>query len=47
LAAVAALCESFGLLAGSWAFGAFGMFLGVCGFAEWGFHPDILSNFLG
>jgi len=47
LAAVAALCESMGLLAGSWAFGAFGMFLGVCGFAGWGFHPDILSNFLG
>ena len=47
LAAVAALCESFGLLYGSWAFGAFGMFLGVCGFARWGFHPDVLSNFLG
>ena len=47
LAAVAALCESMGLLAGSWAFGLFGMFLGVCGFAKWGFHPDILSNFLG
>lgn len=47
LAAVAALCESAGLLAGSWAFGAFGMFLGLCGFAGWGFHPDILSNFLG
>jgi len=47
LAAVAALCESFGLLAGGWAFGAFGMFLGLCGFAGWSFHPDILSNFLG
>lgn len=47
LAAVAALCESLGLLGGSWAFGAFGMFLGICGFAGWGFHPDILSNFLG
>jgi len=47
LAAVASLCESFGLLAGSWAFGAFGIFLGVCGFARWGFHPDVLSNFLG
>lgn len=47
LAAVAALCESMGLLAGSWAFGSFGMFLGLCGFAKWGFHPDILSNFLG
>jgi hypothetical protein len=47
LAAVSALVESFGVLAGSWAFGAFGIFLGVCGFAGWGFHPDILSNFLG
>ena len=47
LAAVAALAESFALLAGSWAFGGFGIFLGICGFAKWGFHPDILSNFLG
>lgn len=47
LAAVGALCESFGLLVGSWILGAFGMFLGICGFANWSFHPDILSNFLG
>lgn len=47
VAAVAALCESMGLLLGSWGFGLFGMFLGVCGFAKWGFHPDILSNLLG
>jgi hypothetical protein len=47
LAAVSALCESFSLIVGSWAFGAFGVFLGVCGFAKWAFHPDILSNFLG
>ncbi|QNA85880.1 DUF4337 domain-containing protein [Sphingomonas sp. So64.6b] len=47
LAAVAALTESFGLIAASWAFGAFGIFMGVCGFAGWAFHPDILSNFLG
>lgn len=47
LAAVAALAESFPLLAGSWIFGAFGIFLGLCGFAKWGFHPDILSNLLG
>lgn len=47
LAAVGALCESFGLLAGSWIIGVFGMFLGICGFAKWGFHPDVLSNFLG
>ncbi|MEO5586251.1 MAG: DUF4337 domain-containing protein [Novosphingobium sp.] len=47
MAAVAALTESFGLLAGSWGFGAFGMFMGICGFARLAFHPDILSNFLG
>lgn len=47
MAAVAALAESFGLLAAAWAFGAFGIFMGICGFAGWGFHPDILSNFLG
>lgn len=47
LAAVSALCESFSLIVGSWAFGAFGVFLGVCGFAKWAFHPNILSNFLG
>ena len=47
LAAVSALAESFGLLVGGWAFGAFGIFLGICGFAKWGFHPDVLSNFLG
>ncbi|MBU6266336.1 MAG: DUF4337 family protein [Sphingomonadales bacterium] len=47
LAAVAALCESLWLLMAGWGFGAFGMFLGVCGFARRGFHPDVLSNFLG
>lgn len=47
MAAVAALAESFGLLAGSWAFGLFGIFMGICGFARLGFHPDVLSNFLG
>lgn len=47
LAAVAALAESRKLLIASWCFGAFGMFMGVCGFAGWAFHPDVLSNFLG
>jgi hypothetical protein len=47
MAAVAALVERFWLLGGAWAFGAFGMFMGICGFAGWGFHPDVLSNFLG
>lgn len=47
MAAVAALVESFGLLFGAWAFGMFGMFMGVCGFAGLAFHPDILSKFLG
>lgn len=47
LAAVAALCESMGLVFASWAFGAMGLFMGMCGFAGWGFHPDMLSNILG
>jgi hypothetical protein len=47
MAAVAALAESPMLLYGSWFFGAFGIFMGICGFAKFGFHPDVLSNFLG
>jgi hypothetical protein len=47
LAAVAALIENRKLLGVCWCFGAFGMFMGVCGFAGWAFHPDVLSNFLG
>ena len=45
--AVAALAESGWLLYASWAFGAFGLFMGICGFAGWGFHPNLLSSFLG
>jgi hypothetical protein len=47
MAAVAALAESSLLLYASWAFGAFGIFMGICGFAKLPFHPDILSTFLG
>jgi len=47
MAAVSALAESPMLLFGAWFFGAFGMFMGVCGFARLPFHPDVLSNFLG
>jgi hypothetical protein len=47
VAAVAALAESGWLLYVSWAFGGFGLFMGLCGFAGWGFHPDLLSTFLG
>ena len=47
LAAVAALSEMGLLLVASWVFGAAGVFMGVCGFAGWAFHPDVLSNFLG
>lgn len=47
LAGVAALAESGWLLAVAWGFGAFGLFMTVCGFAGWSFHPDILSRFLG
>lgn len=47
MAAVAALVESMGLLAAAWVIGGFGVFMGVCGFAGWGFHPDLLSTWLG
>ena len=47
MAAVAALAESSWLLIGAWVFGAFGLFMGICGFAGWGFHPDLLSSLLG
>jgi hypothetical protein len=47
IAAVAALTESWAPLIASWVFGAFGLFLTICGFAGWGFHPDILSTLLG
>ena len=47
MSAVAALAESPMLLFGSWFFGAFGIFMGICGFAKFAFHPDVLSNFLG
>jgi hypothetical protein len=43
MAAVAALTENMMVLIGAWVFGAAGVFMGVCGFAGWGFHPDILS----
>jgi hypothetical protein len=47
IAAVAALTESWTPLIASWFFGAFGLFMTLCGFAGWGFHPDILSTLLG
>jgi cell wall-associated NlpC family hydrolase len=47
IAAVAALSESGWLLGVSWVFGGFGVFMGLCGFMGWGFHPDILSGLLG
>lgn len=46
-AAIAALIESFGLLFFAWSFGAFGLFMGLCGFNGWAFHPAVLSSFLG
>jgi hypothetical protein len=47
VAAVAALTESWLPLIASWVFGAFGLFLTICGFAGLGFHPELLSTFLG
>ena len=47
LAAVAALAESAMLLYAAWAFGAFGLFMGLNGFLGGNFHPAVLSTFLG
>jgi hypothetical protein len=47
IAAVSALAESGWLLGAAWAFGAFGLFVGLCGFAGWAFHPQLLSGLLG
>ncbi len=47
IAAVAALTESWAPLIAAWIFGGFGLFMTICGFADWPFHPDILSTFLG
>ena len=47
VAAVAALVESSWVLAGAWLFGVSGLFMALCGFAGWAFHPDVLSNLLG
>ncbi len=47
VAAVAALVEAPWVLAAAWVFAAFGLFLSLCGFAGWGFHPDVLSTLLG
>ncbi|MBC2664361.1 DUF4337 domain-containing protein [Novosphingobium flavum] len=47
IAAVAALAESGWVLIAAWAFGAFGLFMGLCGFMGWPFHPDVLSTILG
>ena len=47
IAAVAALTESWAPLIASWVIGAFGLFMTICGFAGWPFHPDVLSTLLG
>jgi hypothetical protein len=31
----------------AWGFGAFGLFMGLCGFLGLGFHPELLSTLLG
>lgn len=46
VAAMAALVESAWLLYVGWAFGAFGLFMGLNGFLGGSFHPDILSTIL-
>jgi len=47
IAAVAALSESVLVLVTAWAFGAFGLFMGLNGFLGGSFHPDVLSTLLG
>jgi len=47
IAAVAALTESWVPLIAAWVIGAFGLFMTICGFAGWPFHPDVLSTLLG
>ena len=47
IAAVAALAEADWLLGVAWAFGAVGIFMGLCGFFGWAFHPAVLSGLLG
>ncbi len=47
IAAVAALTESMIPLVAAWVFGGFGLFLTLCGFLGWGFHPEVLSRLLG
>lgn len=47
ICAVAALAESGWLLVAAWCFAGFGLFLSLCGFAGWAFHPDVLSTLLG
>jgi hypothetical protein len=46
IAAVAALTESWIPLVAAWVIGGFGLFMTLCGFAGWPFHPDFLSTFL-
>jgi hypothetical protein len=47
IAAVAALTESWVPLVAGWVIGGFGLFMTICGFAGWPFHPDVLSTLLG
>jgi hypothetical protein len=45
IAAVASLTVSWVPLIAAWVIGGFGLFMTVCGFAGWGFHPDFLTSF--
>ncbi|WP_419808174.1 DUF4337 family protein [Sphingomonas sp.] len=47
LAAMAALVDTFALLIAGWSFAAGAVFLGLCGFMGWAFHPAVLSGVLG
>src|SRR6185295_14627484 len=47
LAAVAALAETFWLLAVAWGSGAIGMMFGIAGFVGYGLRPEWLAQLLG
>nr|WP_295658938.1 DUF4337 domain-containing protein [Polymorphobacter sp.] len=46
-AAVSAVVETFAVLAVAWAFGGFGIIMGLAGFLGWAIHPAFVASFLG
>ncbi len=46
VAAVAALADSWWALGAAWVFGAFGVLMGLAGFAGWSIHPNFVAKLL-